>query len=253
MVDARIEVAYVSDCEQHEEFLELARPWLCDWELERLDRFRKVGDQVRLAASHLLVRWRVAEAVGRPARDVRLGQTDLKAPLIEPLGTSPLAPAVVSLSHTQGLLGCAVSCAPGYWVGFDVERSTRSLQVSDLLSGVLSPDEVNAWAECSVACSAAELRGLFFDLWTHKEALSKALGVGLQVSPRKWSFKLAAFPKGELLKLPSQFGNPEDWLFESGPRVQPHHMALAWRGDGQAQIDWLRIEPDQLIEWAGRT
>ncbi len=81
----------------------------------------------------------------------------------------------ISRSGTAGLAAAAVA----EWgsVGVDVERIDAGVVDESLLDVVLHPQE-------RAARPADELGRRFFSLWTRKEAVLKALGTGLMVSPR---------------------------------------------------------------------
>lgn len=78
-----------------------------------------------------------------------------------------------SLSHTRGCVACAVGCATR--VGVDVERVDRDVRFEDIPAQFFAPRE-QAWIS---RAPPAERRIRFLRVWTLKEALLKALGVGL--------------------------------------------------------------------------
>ncbi|HVZ20370.1 MAG TPA: 4'-phosphopantetheinyl transferase superfamily protein [Vicinamibacterales bacterium] len=118
-------------------------------------------------------------------------------------GTPPLS---CNLSHTRGLVACAVG--RGIHIGIDVERTDRERDADTLARRYFSPCEVEALA----ACAASERHTRFVELWTLKEAYVKAVGGGLRIpldsfsfvfdgdrrlrfiapdDPRRWAFALA--------------------------------------------------------------
>jgi 4'-phosphopantetheinyl transferase len=143
-------------------------------ERARLDRFRMPADRARYVAAHALTRIVLADAVGRPAGDLRFdrtcqcGQQHGKPVLVDGPG--------FSLTHAGDLVGVAVH--PGGPVGLDVEQVRELADLDAMASHVCSPAE-------SVADTAS-----FFVTWTRKEALLKATGAGLS-SPmsgvREWT------------------------------------------------------------------
>ena len=79
-----------------------------------------------------------------------------------------------NLSHSGEWVLCAV--APARWVGVDIERVRTDLSVEEM-AGVLSPAERH-----EIASLKEERRAhAFFEKWTRKEAIAKALGAGVSM------------------------------------------------------------------------
>lgn len=110
----------------------------------------------------------------------------------------------VSHSGRHGL----IALAPRGRVGVDVEERTRHRNLDDLIAGVLGPAEQ---AEVDAARGEAKLR-LFFTLWTLKEALGKAHGMGLSLDVARFEIP-PAMRRGE----------------QSGVVTIPDSPGVAWR------------------------
>jgi 4'-phosphopantetheinyl transferase len=121
------------------------------------------ADRARYVAAHALTRIVLAEAVGRPAGELRFDRTCQ-------CGQQHGKPGLVdgpefSLTHAGDLVGVAVH--PGGPVGLDAEQVRELTDLAAMAAHVCSPAE-------SVADAAS-----FFVTWTRKEALLKATGDGL--------------------------------------------------------------------------
>lgn len=79
----------------------------------------------------------------------------------------------VSHSGRHGL----IALAPGGRLGVDVEQRSAQRNLDSLIAAALGPRER---AEAAAVSGEARLR-LFLDLWVMKEALTKALGMGLSM------------------------------------------------------------------------
>jgi 4'-phosphopantetheinyl transferase len=126
-----------------------------------------------------------------------------------------------NISHCDGLVACAVSCAVD--IGVDVECLERSAPLE--LAG-----RYFAVAECALlsAMREAERPLGFFRLWTLKEAYIKATGLGL--SQTLGDFSIGFDPLRVSFADPA-LGNSAAWQFRQttvGP--ERHVLALAWRG-----------------------
>ena len=142
----------------------------------------KVGD-------HELLIHLVARLAGVDAASVALAQRcpHCGAPGHGPLrvsidGSSSGAP-LVSLARAGGLLALAVTAAGP--VGIDLE-SLAALAHAPLNDVVLSPAETATLAMLSPTIAASALAAI----WTTKEAVLTAAGVGLQVDPRELTIAL---------------------------------------------------------------
>ncbi len=77
----------------------------------------------------------------------------------------------ISLSHTQGMIACAVS--QRHPIGIDVERRRRR-SFSDIADYAFGPTE-----RCYVAAGGMDA---FYKIWTLREAISKATGEGFSMA-----------------------------------------------------------------------
>jgi len=82
----------------------------------------------------------------------------------------------LAISHTRDFVVAAV--ASNARVGVDVEKASRDLS-EEFTNGVFSKEELELAAESSEAPST------LIRFWCAKEAVSKALGVGIRYSPRE--------------------------------------------------------------------
>lgn len=104
-------------------------------------------------------------------------------------GRPELAPDMGSrmrfnLSHTDGLIACAVALERD--VGVDVEASDRRAETTEIADRFFSPSEVE-----ELRALAPHLqRARFFTYWTLKEAYIKARGLGLAIPLDGFSFHL---------------------------------------------------------------
>ncbi|MGX9416888.1 4'-phosphopantetheinyl transferase family protein [Vibrio sp. WJH972] len=87
-----------------------------------------------------------------------------------------------NLSHTKGLLVCAVSDRLD--VGIDVENITRTTDFESIASQYFSNDENNRLNTKKLHARKA----YFYELWTLKEAYLKALGIGISVPLKSINF-----------------------------------------------------------------
>jgi 4'-phosphopantetheinyl transferase len=147
-------------------------------ERERWRRFRFDHDRAAYLAAHALARIVAGGLLGIAPRHVRFeaacvncGSADHGKPHL------PGSALEVSLTHSRHRVG--VAFAHDLPVGIDVEDMTASRQGGQLALTVLAPAEQAALA----ALPADRQSAGFLRYWTRKEAVLKATGFGLSVSP----------------------------------------------------------------------
>ena len=189
-------------------------------EIGRYRRLHDARDARDYAAAHGLLRTALSlHADGKPAA-WRFEQTSAGKPFLSPAAS---ASPSFSLSHTRGMVACAVTQEPA--VGVDVECVDRDVDTARIAARFFAPTEA---AQLERLEDEAR-RDRFFDLWTLKEALVKALGVGMAAELDHLVFTIGV--DGRIsLDAPDvaadwwQFG-----LFAPGPR---HRLAVAVRRSG---------------------
>jgi 4'-phosphopantetheinyl transferase len=160
------------------------RPFISANEWARVSTFRDPHHAWSSAASRALLRAMLSRHHGADPMDWHFETEPGGRPHVDmaraphPL-TAETRPRF-SLSHTRGLAACMVSLGPwpaGAELGVDVEWMGRAtLPAARLARRFFHPDEAAALE--SVPRGPARHR-LFLTLWTRKEAVLKALGLGI--------------------------------------------------------------------------
>ncbi|MGX1270044.1 4'-phosphopantetheinyl transferase family protein [Streptomyces phaeoluteigriseus] len=153
-------------------------------ERARYEATARPGDKARFLVGCALSRLALGELLGLPPAGVplrrvcpRCGGPHGKVTLALPEG-SPHADVDFSVTHSGEVIGVAV-CRDAA-VGLDVEDDAVALDVDAAARTALGDAELSAL----YARPAAERRTAFLRTWTRKEAVLKALGVGLRVPLR---------------------------------------------------------------------
>jgi len=145
------------------------------------------------------------------------------------LAGAPL-PLRFNLSHTTGLIACAVTLVDD--IGCDVEYVARRSDTSAVAAEHFSQAELDEMS----GLPASARRSRFFDYWTLKESYIKACGQGIYGIPLKdFSFRIgppAAPGKNDNIRLsfaPAIGDDPalwQSWLFYPGLE---HRIAISVR------------------------
>jgi len=147
-----------------------SRSLLSEEELERASRFRFDRDRIRFLSGRVWLRRLLAECLEVDVAEIRLqtasgGKPELAPPLPTWLRFS------MSRSGSRGLY----ALSRGREVGVDLEDRSRTVDTETLGRRFLSPAERDVLMELA---EEEKQRG-FYRIWTRKEAVLKALGVGL--------------------------------------------------------------------------
>lgn len=201
-------------------------------EQERAARFIFARDRWSYVAAHSLLRTMLAEFHGLPPLAWRFRAQAHGRPEIDPACT-PLPPPRFNISHTHGLAACAltVDATEDIELGVDAECLDRTPDALALAERYCSPCEA-AWLR---TLPEARQQQEFLRLWTLKEAVAKATGLGLgldfrgfdcSVNPPAVSFASQDQQTSQIWELTSDFVAPRHWLSLAirrppGIRVEP--------------------------------
>lgn len=149
------------------------RSCLSAGESARVERFVRAPDRVSNAAAHCLKRLCLSRATGVAPWALRLQDDAMGKPFLP-----DRADVGFNLSHTDGMV--AVALARRLSVGVDVEATGRHGVDGDLVAAALGPA---AAAGRFARLPPRRLQREFHAAWTGREAVSKADGRGLSLTP----------------------------------------------------------------------
>lgn len=125
-----------------------------------------------------------------------------------------------NLSHTQGMVACAV--AYNRAIGVDVEQRKHLDDLPSLCRHAFSHIE----AEAVLSSNIPDERGhRFLCYWTLKEAYVKARGMGLSLPLQEFSFVQGAGQNWLLHYAPSFQNGGKSWQFDTRRLGGNHHLA----------------------------
>ncbi len=141
-----------------------------------------------------------------------------KPEIVTDRSTPPLR---FNLSHTKGLIACAVTL--GHDIGIDIENTTAKSVNLDVADRFFSPAEVKKLRSFPVS----EQKNRFFDYWTLKESYVKARGKGLSFHLDQFSFLLTQNRPLGIMFDKGINDNPEAWCFFRLKPTGDHIAAVA--------------------------
>lgn len=195
------------------------RALLSEDERAREARFHFDADKERFVIGRALARLQLSRFLGGDPRAWQLVTNRYGRPELEIQGPVPLG---FNVSHTPGLVACAVTATPD--VGVDVERVNRQL-THDIAERFFAPAEV---ADLRRLSSTEQAR-TFFDYWTLKEAYIKARGMGLALPLAHFAFSLRP-PAAPTIRFDADIDDDAaTWQFAQSWPTQEHRLGVAVR------------------------
>jgi 4'-phosphopantetheinyl transferase len=163
--------AFVFDAAHWQKYVASAHGLLDASELARAARFRFEHDRTTYVLAHALWRLALGSCLGIDASRVRFAHTAAGQPQLPGTGLA------TSLSHS----GSAIAIAIGKVaiVGIDIERAPARVSLAALIPTICTAAE----RERLDALPEAAREPALLRLWTRKEALLKAFGLGLAADP----------------------------------------------------------------------
>jgi 4'-phosphopantetheinyl transferase len=194
-------------------------------ESSRQARFVFAKDRHTDLVSRALVRATLSRYTGIDPRDWVFHRNEAGRP--EVVGPPNALPLHFNLSHTDGMVVCAITDQSS--IGVDVENREVAGEKLDLADHYFATSEVAALS----SLPPTQRPGRFVDLWTLKESYLKARGLGLSVPLDQVTFRLP--PEGPLQVSfgPEIQDDPAHWQFGLFNPGSSHRIAVAVRrGDG---------------------
>jgi 4'-phosphopantetheinyl transferase len=185
-------------------------------ERERCLRFRFARDRRDFAAAHVLIRTTLSRYARTAASAWEFETGAYGKPSIGPAHRTDLT---FNLSHTHGLVACAVTRSAA--IGVDVESVDRMPHAREIVRHYFSPSEVAALEHLG----PSEYPRRFIEVWTLKESYIKAIGLGLSHALDSFSFDIAV--NGGIHFTPPPEDSDRKWQFHLSEPVTGFRLALA--------------------------
>lgn len=197
-----------------------AERWLSDGERHRAERFRFERDRNTYVLAHACWRIAIGVALGIETIYVALAMAPLGQPMLPGSGLA------TSLSHTNTWV--AIAIARTSTVGVDIEYTPTRGALEPLANEICSASEIVDLQR--LPASARD--GFLLELWTRKEALLKAFGVGLRASLCSVSAgidKTVLPPSSAPVRTPCNVRNLNLPLNLVGALATPANAVCQWR------------------------
>ena len=155
---------------------------LTETEMKRGNRQFKKNDRTRFISRRVLLRLALARYLDVSPGELSFAQGEFGKPRLDAFRHR--SDIRFNLSHSDEMLLFAIS--RGREVGVDVERVRSLKDMDQLAESVFSDDEKSQFEKVP----QADRQQTFFEHWVCKEAVLKALGSGLSISPEKISISI---------------------------------------------------------------
>ncbi len=195
------------DLIREEWLLEDYRAILTDDERAQEQRFYFAKDRHQYLVTRALVRTTLSRYAAVAPADWRFTSNDYGRPAVAPRGNVSDPGPEFNVSHTTGVILCAVgSCRA---LGVDVEDVRRHVGYREVMNRCLSVSEI----EDLGTRSPLDRPERFFEYWTLKESYVKAVGRGLSIPLDQISFTLSREQHLAVSLDPRFMDDPRGWRF----------------------------------------
>lgn len=149
--------------------LSLFYEYLSDHEKSRAERFRYESDYRCYVSVHALLRIELSKILAKKAKSIKIGVSEYGKPFI------PGIDLPFSLSRTKNLFAFVVGQS-NQFLGIDIEQIKPEIDFLNISRNYFSIKEQQLILSFK---NIADQKRTFFQIWTRKEALLKAIGVGI--------------------------------------------------------------------------
>lgn len=191
---------------------------VCGKSPQGLDRIAAI--QQRQQAHHFILHQLLAAYLGYPIQKEEVFRTSHGKPYIVKHNNLEF-----NLSHTEKTF--LVGLSRSFSVGVDLENCYQQCRILELSARFFSKNEHNI----ILSLPPETQKGIFFQLWTAKEALLKAHGTGISAGLKQVEFKVDMETTLQLSHISHEFGALQEWQFVPLRHAHEYVGALAWRGE----------------------
>ncbi|MFT4115708.1 4'-phosphopantetheinyl transferase family protein [Bradyrhizobium sp.] len=204
-------------------------------EQRRAERFRYAEHRHKYILARAGLRRLLAERLHVAPRAIELVENSYDKPRLAPKhGSTDLK---FNLSHSANLAVYAFTRGPE--VGVDVEQVRQIPDAAELAEGFFSPDET-----VSLKSLPIDQRSLaFLACWTRKEAVIKAMGLGLSCPLDAFDVTIDPHGPARVTRIDARFGKAAHWQLRAFTPCQSYIAAVACH-TGNHSFD---MEPQVLI------
>lgn len=217
-----------------------ARSLLSKNELLRAVRFVFERDHLTFVAAHALCRIALSAHQDVAPSAWRFVAGDNGRPEI----VAPSSPLRFNLSHTRGLVACAVVDTSD--IGVDVESLGRGAPL-EIAERYLAPAELRALRELPTSEQARR----FFQYWTLKESYIKARGFGLSIPLDRVTMILTNEYTATVQLDPDVGDDSKEWQFENREASPSHALAVCLhkaRREECYPVIWHALSNDEFVQ-----
>lgn len=193
--------------------------YLDDQESARMHRFKFAKDRDCFIGSHAALRILLGKYCNCAPRAIAYKYTTYNKPIL-----TKNHPIQFNLSHSRNQAIIAVT--KKHPIGIDIEYMQEKEILIDLAKRFFSSKEYDEYKKLS---ASQKVLG-FYNCWTRKEAVVKALGIGITYPLKSFSVNLTPETRAKILSIQNNQDNITQWqLFGFMPKDN-YCAAIAWRG-----------------------
>lgn len=155
--------------------LSLFYEYLSDQEKSKAERFKSEADYNCFVSVHALLRIELSKLLGAKAKSIKIGESEYGKPFISGMDLP------FSLSRTKNLFAFVVGHS-NQFLGIDIEQIKPEIDFMNISRNYFNVKEQELILSFN---NIDDQKRTFFEIWTRKEALLKAIGIGINTELSK--------------------------------------------------------------------
>jgi 4'-phosphopantetheinyl transferase len=175
------------------------------------ERYSRPVRRRQSLAARALLRVSLSRLFDRPPQSWRLSHSASGKPVVRTSSGSEVAK--ISISHSRGLVACAISDLGS--IGIDVEYCAPGRRIVNIAE--------MTFGEAELAAVGREGSAAFYKIWTLREAMAKALGLGV-VNMASQSDLFSSAPVGKAWSVSVK---RERWTFLHSKYLRNYSLSIA--------------------------
>jgi 4'-phosphopantetheinyl transferase len=216
---------YVQSLPLAEELLSTLYSLLNKEEQQRAARYHFERDQKRFIAARGLLRYILSTYLNKAAADILFQYGPQGKPYVADTALQ------FNVSHSDDRI--VIGIGNHHPLGVDVEHMTRIVEMADIATRFFTTNE----AQQINALSGDAQRRAFFNVWTRKEALLKAIGSGLSLSLQACEVSVSEEELSTVLACNAPSFDKHDWQVHSRALTDDYLAAAVVHRD--LKVVWI--------------
>ena len=217
---------------ENESYINQLKKNLSKDELNRAEKFHHKKDELCYITARGALKQILSNYINIPTNDISFSYNEFGKPYLSKKINS--LDIQFNISHSNNFIIFAFTL--NHTIGVDIEKIHPKKDISGIAKLVFSIAEYNQWLQCP----PENKLNLFYQLWTYKEAIIKAIGKGFSYNTKSFTIETLEKDIKIIFHDKKGFKIPEVWTIKSIPLEDTYYAAFATTQE-ISQIKYYRL------------